>query len=666
MTIFRFIDFEYNSSSEPRFNLVSYAERAYNSSTKKSRDRVQWLYGQSATETPPSPRGVFVAFNVVAEASALYSWGVDPTEYRWIDLQAEYRMLTNHWDKYRYGKQLIKGKEVKTFNPRQKQLHPKRNYSKPETSLAAAIYKLLGEKIDTEYKDEIRRKIISNRADEILSAKEEIMLYNMSDVTHLHKMLQKVVTDQKSAGVFNFDQMLERGSSVAHTALMTMRGYPINHKYVWNFAQSVGEILKDTQEHINSQFEEYTPFRWDKKLGRYSMNTKQIKAWIEEKSGMADRWPLTQGGDYSLSLKDAWSVLYAYRSPYPENDYAAQIYRFLRLKESVNGFLPRSTTAPYRDNFFSSVGADHRVRPYLNPYGAQSSRFQPKATGFLPLKSSWMRCFIEPGKGQAICGIDYKSQEFLIAALLSNDAAMIASYESGDVYADFATRAGALTDRVQEPDRKRIRNKFKSTVLGIQYLMGPESLARKLTADTGELHTKSDAEELIGLFREVYHVFDEWRQSQISSYNKRGKIQLVDGWTMFGDNPNFRSVANMPVQGTGAVVLRRAIKLCHESGLKPIIPLHDALYIEYPAWEFLWVDRFAQVMHQAFIETLDHPKANIIKLDVYSFSKEYPDREIIPSDNCEIQLMPRYVEGRSEDEYNRFKKYFERKKHGKT
>lgn len=664
MTIFRFIDFEYNSTANPKLNLVSYAERRLDTTAKLFSERTEWLYGCADKVSPPPNEGIYVAFNVVAEASAMYSWGVDPTEYKWIDLQAEYRMLTNHWDKFRYGKQLIDGKEVRTFNPALKREKPKgARFDRPQTSLAAACYKLLDLKLDTEHKDEIRNLIIRNNPEEIEESRDIILEYNLSDVAPMEDMLRKIINIQKKAKVFDLKQMLERGDSVAHTALITMRGYPVDRRKLWNFSHSVGDILKDVQEDVNRQFPNLEVFVWDKKNNRYSMKQKPIKDWIDSESGKSDVWPRTETGQYSLSFETAWSKLYGFRSPYPINNFPAQMYRYLRLKQSLNGFIPKGVSARDNSNFFSYVGCDGRVRPYLNPYGAQSSRFQPKATGYLPLKPSWMRVFIRPPKGQAICGIDYKSQEFLIAALLSDDMAMIESYESGDVYADFAARAGALDGVSKEgPEYKRIRNKFKSTVLGIQYLMGPDSLAQKLTADTGEPHEKKDAERLIGLFREVYSTFDKWRQRTINQYDRRGRLQLADGWTIFGDNDNFRSVANCPVQGTGAVVLRRAIKLCHKNGLKPILPLHDALYMEFPEADWAAVDKFAAVMVKAFIDSIDHEKSKAIKIDIYAISPNYTSgSEVVTPRGRNVALMNKYVEGRALDEYNRFRKYFERK-----
>jgi len=658
----RFIDFEYNSTAEPKLNLVSYAQRLVDSKTGQYKDQTRWLHQCSGGVEPPDPKtAVLVAFNVIAEASALLSWGVNPLDYQWIDLQAEYRMLTNHNDEFSHGKQLIDGKVVTTLNPRKKNMNKLARFDRPSSSLASAAYKLLDVVVDTERKTRVRNLIIRNNPEEIEANKDEILEYNLSDVEYMPAMLARVIAEFTKAGVFNQAEMLERGSSVAHAAVMSMRGYPINYGHVRNFSQAVPDILKDVQEHINEQFPKMKVFEWDKKNVRYAMRQQPIKDWISKKSGKARVWPKTATGGFSLSFQDAWSLLYSFRSPYPEGDFAAQIYRYLRLKQALNGFIPKGANANDKTNFFSFVGRDRRVRAYLNPYGSQSSRFQPKAAGYLPLKPSWMRCFIEPPKGKAICGIDYKSQEFLIAGLLSDDRNMIDSYRSGDVYFDFAVKAKAVkrTADQKDPKVKAIRTKFKSTVLGIQYLMGPESLAAKLTLDTGIEHSVEEAETLVDLFAKIYKRFDRWRRLQITQYRKNKKLRLSDGWTLFGDNFNMRSVANCPVQGEGGAILRRAIRYAHDAGLKPIMPLHDALYIEFDERDFSAIDRFIDVMRRAFIDTFSNrPEAKEIKIDTYAFSPAFKHGEVLTPSGNSVVLMSKYLEGRGVDEYDRFSKYF--------
>jgi len=394
------------------------------------------------------------------------------------------------------------------------------------------------------------------------------------------------------------------------------------------------------------------------------MYQKPLKEWIS-KSKYANNWLRTPPsktkpeGDYSLSL-DAWEKHFSYRHDFPEGNLGAQMLRYLKTRQSLNGFLPKSPTAKNKETFFDSLGKDGRVRSYLNPYGAVSARYQPKATGFIPLKSAWMRSLIAPKPGSAICAIDYGSQEFLIAALMSNDKNMIEAYKSGDVYLYFAKLAGAVPWDGLKDDYKVERNVFKSTTLGISYSMGAAALARKLTDDTDKPHTQQDAQDLIDKFMKAYPDYADWIENIRHDYSRRRCHKLVDGWVIFGDNPNKRAISNFPIQGYGSCILRKAIQLCQDRGLKVIFPLHDALYIEYPSLSLDHINTFAECMREAFIYYFDDKEAaNLIRLDANIWSPDYKDGNMILDNGMELKTQKIYIDERAVSEYEKFKKYME-------
>ena len=118
------IDFEYNSTAEEKLNLVC-CSMSY-SITEHSEEH--WLYKDDnskkilkRTLLKLNDLGfVFIAFNVVAEAQSFIALGLDPTDFNWIDVQLEWKMLINHNHKYQYGKQMIDGKKKVTSPPMNK------------------------------------------------------------------------------------------------------------------------------------------------------------------------------------------------------------------------------------------------------------------------------------------------------------------------------------------------------------------------------------------------------------------------------------------------------------------------------------------------------------------------------------------------------------------
>jgi hypothetical protein len=429
-----------------------------------------------------------------------------------------------------------------------------------------------------------------------------------------------------------------------------------------NFSNNVEHILAECAEDINRQMPDRGFFqRKNKSSGPYSMKQKPWKDWVENESGLKDKWMKTKGGSFSLSL-DAFEEHFSYKHDYPEGNVPAQAMRYLKLKQSLNGFSPNQKKD--KETIFDSLGTDGRVRSWLNPYGSQTSRFQPKATSFIPLKAAWMRAIIQPPKNHYILGTDYSSEEFLISACWSEDENMFQAYCSGDVYLYFAKLAGAVPWDGTKEEYKAERNLFKSTTLGISYLMGPDALAKKLTADTGKPHTREDAEELIRKFNEAFPKYHQKIIQTQYDYGHHKFAKLPDGWVMFGDNPNRRSVANYPIQGRGGVILRSAIRKCIDAGLKVIIPLHDALYVEYESCDTHVPDDVIHLMREAFIECFEgraQQMARKIRIDAAIWGEGIPeglDEFETPRGKQMVACQKIYIDDRAINDYERFKKYF--------
>jgi ketosteroid isomerase-like protein len=620
-----------------------------------------------------------VSFAAVAEGRAFLSLGLDPFDFTWIDLFFEYRCLTNHNDRLLYGEQLVNGKvkKVRKLPPKWKRTEEdSMGAFRPTHSLAEATFKLLGEIRDTEHKDKMRDLIISNPPAFTAEEAAAITAYCTEDVVHLPDLLEKMQAEYYELGI-EIDQELEdemllRGEYAALTAKMESWGYPIDVKKTQNFSAAVSPILEECQREINDLFPNIKPFRWNKPDRRFSWNQKATKEWLEANVDV-NYWMKTDKDALSLSL-EAWQRSFDFKHSYPKDNFGAQMVRYLKMKQNISGFIPSD-----KGSFWDAVGPDGRVRPYTNPFGAQSSRSQQSSRSFLFLKTAWMRALCMPKKGKAIAGIDYGSEEFLVSALLAkmmispetHTTAQIEAYASGDVYLAFAKAAGMVPKDATKQSHKPERELAKAAVLGMSYLMSKIGLAKKLTADTGKEVTESEAQELIDAFYEVYWELKEWQEKIQEQYIDDGFLKLPCGWYMWGPNDalgnegndNFRSICNVPVQGFGASILRKAVSLCVQRGLKPIITLHDALYIEYDAGDFKALDTFHECMKEAFIfyfpESEKHNAAKI-KMDAFSWSPDYQaDGEIVTPAGRKISVSNIYIDERAQDEYDQFSKYFE-------
>ena len=679
-----FLDFEYNQSSESTLNVLCMAYQIGASSRGGCLD-LRGIEGQkvfknwlSKLSTELDNEGgdfCFVSFSVEAEAGCFISLGVDPLDYRWIDLMLEYKMLTNHCDKFMYGRQLLNGKETTTSRPDlfgEKKLENKggeeENHSKPSHSLAAACYKLLGLKLDTDHKDHMRMIIIRGSAKEISENWNHITDYCLSDVKYLPELFIKTMAAFSTLGIPRHrfkGQTLSRGRFAALNAIMVRVGYPIDYQATKNFSESVPEILESLKKDINSITYRTLGFPMFDESGK--MDKKGLQNYIYFR--FRD-WP-TEPKTGKPSLKEEHVSKFSGARHTYSDDPIDQLFRFIKTRKSLNGFLP----AKGKKNFWDSVGTDSRVRPYMNIFGSQTSRSQPSATGFIFLKSAWMRYLVHPPTGKMITGLDFGSQEFLIAALISDDTPMIDSYVSGDPYLAFAKLSGQCPPTATRKTHGHIRDINKSSVLGILFRMGARSLSEKITKDSGKFFSEAKAQRQIELFDETYSDFKSYTDSHLREYRELGYAQLKDGWTLFGDNDNWRSVVNFPIQGHGAVIMRRAVELCYSRGLKCIFTLHDAIYIESDVNEWGAVECLADCMIQAFRDVLGsgesaHPKFKrnpaLIRIDGACWGdgidvgKSKVNSRVY---NCEISLkcQPRYIDGRSKSDFEKFKKYLEKK-----
>ena len=475
---------------------------------------------------------------------------------------------------------------------------------------------------------------------------------NDSDHTNIIRANLKVLKAKDKPKLMK--EVYLRGDYAARSAVMETLGYPIDNESTENFAASTKDIIQELQEEIAGLFPDIKPFVWDKKQGKYVQKMANIRGWVTAQEH--DNWMKTDSG--ALSLKsEAFERYYSYRHTYPTDCLAAQMMRFGRVKQSLNGFMPGS-----KRSFWDYVGSDGRARPYMGIYVAQSSRSQPAATGFIPLKSAWMRSLIQPDPGRTIIAVDYAQQEFLLAGLVSGDMAMVNAYASGDPYLHTAKLAGAIPMDGKRSDFEDIRDKFKSTCLGIQYGMMYKSLSRKITADTGQFCSEEDAEALIELFEEAYPDYQEWKRNTLEDYQDDGYLKLPCGWLMHGDNDNDRSVTNMPIQGFGAAVMRKAVSLAQDHGLDVIFTLHDALYVECDTKSTTSSANLLCALMAIAVEFyfLGTPleKHAVCRMDPTIWGPDWDGKKTVST--CMGMVTPYniYIDERSKDDYKKFSPYF--------
>jgi hypothetical protein len=676
-----FIDFEFNRVTERKVNLVCCSLQVDNQkpeeywlhprrSNGKSLDHVHSKLA-SRLDKLREQGAIFVAYSVEAEARSFIALGLEPMDFKWYDLYLEWAMITNHNHKMAYGKQYIDGK-LRTTRPPNKWDETEDN-SKPGKGLASACYKLTGEILDTEHKTEMRNLIIS---DPLTFSKEEQKLiqdYCTSDIKHLPKMLDAITAELQrllpsKQYQYLVEELLLRGQYAALTAHRTTNGYPINYEWTCNFADHVDDIIGEVAQEINEHHPKVKAFTHIKEKKYWKKNDKLIREWVAQYcfENRISNWKKSKKtGEFSLETKQ-WEKFFHFSHDYPLDNFGAQMVRYYRLKKSLNGFVEAKTVkVAKRKKFWDSYDPiDNVVRPFMGIYGAQSSRSQPGATGFIPLKAAWMRALIAPPPGEFMGSWDYKAEEFFIRAIESGDKNMQAAYLSGDAYMWTAINDGFAPQGATKDSHPFERSVFKIVALALQYGMTKYGLAIELTQKLKRHFSEEEAQAFIDRYYALYLDNHRYTNEVIWDYKTDDYIKLPCGWYMFGDNPNDRSTINCPGQGLGGSAMRCADIMAWKAGLQIPYTLHDALYLrgkhenridEMETLADCMIDGFAKQFR-----TQDQPLARKIMLDGDLWGPEFDDKisYIESRGGWTIKQQQIYIDDRAQSEYEKFSKYF--------
>jgi hypothetical protein len=403
--------------------------------------------------------------------------------------------------------------------------------------------------ISDEEKDRMHRMAVEWKRGQWDQEKKRQMLdYCETDVVALGLLYSKL-KDR-----IDWDRALLRGRYMISCAKIQHTGIPLDVQMTKALRGNWGSVRQKLIDLVDARYGIYqeTVFKLDR-FKRYLI-------------GEGIPWPYRSSGKLALD-RDTFKLMEAY---YP------QIADLGELRETQNKLKLLPDLA---------VGDDGRNRVPSWAFGTKTGRNAPKTHAFIFGPSKWVRALIraEPGKGLAY--LDWKQQEFGVAAALSGDVAMQRAYhdESKDPYVAFAKMAGALQDNMSSETRQAVRKIFKEVVIGAQYCMGPKTLARKIR------RSPSYAMELLDKHRSLFPKFWSWSAATLDVAALEGELKSVFGWRLRVSedllNTHVPTIKNFLVQANGAEMLRLACIFATEAGVTVCASVHDALMIEAPIAE---------------------------------------------------------------------------------
>lgn len=226
-------------------------------------------------------------------------------------------------------------------------------------------------------------------------------------------------------------------------------------------------------------------------------------------------------------------------------------------------------------------------------FGTVTTRYTPKPSkGWIPGMGKALRGLLKPeNKNEAYFALDFNAQEIWVIGQLSKDKKLLQTYESNDIYMSIAQNMGLYPQDLPIPTEqqrsedwfkpyKKLRQKIKGMVLGLNYGMSNRSFAKRNNIDEVE------ASDLIEKYNQTYFKKNDWTNSITNYFENKGTLFVGSDVCIKhynyseSKNKNKRQAMNYPVQCIGASITREALRLAFERGISPVFPVHDEIYFK--------------------------------------------------------------------------------------
>ena len=275
-----------------------------------------------------------------------------------------------------------------------------------------------------------------------------------------------------------------------------------------------------------------------------------------------------------------------------EHPIIEQILRYRELQKLLSTYI---------DALPEDVGDDGRIHSTLLQTGTTTGRMASKDPNLqnIPVRSEEGRAIrgaFVAEDGYELVAIDYSQIELRIAAMLSEDHALIDIFKRGeDVHTGVAIRVFGVDVNDVTPNMRR---KAKVINFGILYGMGVNALRANLQEGQDEEVPRAEAQEFLSAYFNTFTRLAEYLEETKDYAAKHGYTE-----TMFGRRRKFagitssvpfiraqaeRMAINAPIQGTEGDILRIAQLNIHhwvkeqklENDVRMLLQVHDELVFE--------------------------------------------------------------------------------------
>ena len=232
-----------------------------------------------------------------------------------------------------------------------------------------------------------------------------------------------------------------------------------------------------------------------------------------------------------------------------------------------------------------------RLHADFRQIGAPTGRFSCSKPNIqqIPHEEAYRRCFRAPD-GKKLIIADYSQVELRILAEFSKDQNFINAFVSGE---DFHTTAAAQVFNVKPEEVTADQRSFaKRLNFGVVYGIGSQRFAMM----TGL--SQSNAEDIMRRYFATYRGLDAWLRDAARRVTMERVARTASGrMSRFRfDEEDRKAISlaqrngkNMPIQGTSADILKRALHLLHQkmsgTSARLVNIVHDEIIVEADAGE---------------------------------------------------------------------------------
>ena len=360
------------------------------------------------------------------------------------------------------------------------------------------------------------------------------------------------------------------------------------------FGEKITKIETEIFELANTTFNVASPLQLSKVLFEYlALPTKGIK---KSRTG------------FSTGQKELDKL----RGLHPIIEKIEQFREFSKLKSTYVDALPKLADEKNRihSNFAQDVTSTGRLsstNPNLQNIPIRSKLGRKLRAGFIAKK------------GNILIAADYSQFELRLAAVLAGDQNLIEDFRSG---ADIHLKTAAMMFNLPENEISAEQRRAAKVInFGVLYGMSAHRLASELKINFAE------AKSFIDNYFEVRKPIQNFINKTIKQAEEQGFVETLFGRrrpTPDVKSSNFmireaakRAAANMPIQGTEADLMKRAMievdKKITQAGLgEQILQIHDSILIEALIENAEQVSKILREIMEQVCPELDIP----LKVDV--------------------------------------------------